>query len=276
MTTTKATAKSAATKKQAKRSATSAKAKAPAPSARTSFPDARMLSGVAVLLSAAALIAATMTGGGSNRADMEAAVKSYIEQNPGYVLDVLTNHNQQLAEDARMQAVNLVKSNDGRTVLGNPDGDVTIYEFADYNCGYCKRAFVDLMNLVQEDGNIRVVIKEFPILSEGSMVAARFALAAAELGKFEEMHLALMNWPGRIDASAVDQVLAQTGIDAAALQAIIDKGEVDQIIAENRQLANAINATGTPAFVIGDQIIPGAIQKEQMQQLVKEARASRG
>ena len=204
------------------------------------------------------------------------AVQRFIEENPQLIIETLNQHATLQAEAERLQSVNLAKTNDGRTVMGNPAGDVTIYEFSDYNCGYCKRVFVDLMRLVKDDGNIRLVVKEFPILSEGSVAAARYALAAAEIGKFEEFHRAAMEWPGGINQHAVDQIVTGLGIDKAALESEISTGTIDSIIAENGRIAKELRLTGTPAFIIGNTIVPGAIRYDDLRKLVKQARNDAG
>lgn len=209
---------------------------------------------------------------GPDEDEINQMIRTYIAENPGFVLDVLTQHNLKQRDAARQQAINLVKVNDGKTIIGNPDGDVTIYEFSDYNCGYCKRVFADLMDLVREDGNIRLVIKEFPILAESSTQAAQISMAAAELGRFEEVHTALMQWPGRLDGAAFSRILADAGIDPGAIQAEISKGEINARIAETRSVAEALNIGGTPAFVIGNEIAPGAISRSEMAAMVARAR----
>ncbi len=207
-----------------------------------------------------------------DNADFEA----YIRQNSGLIIEILTNHNIQQAENERQQSLNIVKINDGNTVIGNPDGDVTIYEFADYNCGYCKRVFTDLMAVIREDGNIRLVVKEFPILSESSLVAAQISLAAAELGKYEIVHEKLMGWNGSLNDEVFNQVLSEAGLSRSDIDAVIAKGEIDKIIANNREAATAIGVQGTPAFVIGDNFVPGAIGKAQFQALIAEMRPNAG
>jgi len=177
------------------------------------------------------------------------------------------------AEQERQQGVNLVKLDDGKTILGNPNGDFTIYEFSDYNCGYCKRAFNDVQQLIASDDNIRVVIKEFPILSESSKQAAEISMAAAELGKFEEVHTALMTWQGRLDDSVFDQVIRDAGLNRDDINAIIAKGEIEEKLASIRQAAQAIQVSGTPGFVIGNAVVPGAISSQEMAQIVAEERA---
>ena len=205
--------------------------------------------------------------------DVDSQIEAYIRANPGLILEVVRKYSTERAEQERQQAVNLVKLDDGKTILGNPDGDITIYEFSDYNCGYCKRAFNDVQDLIASDGNIRVVIKEFPILSETSKQAAEISMAAAELGKFEEIHTALMTWQGRLDDSVFDQIIGDAGLNRDEINAIIAKGEIEEKLNSIRQAAQAIQVSGTPGFVIGNAIIPGAISSQEMAQIVADERA---
>ena len=205
--------------------------------------------------------------------DVDSQIEAYIRANPGLILEVVTQYNMERAEQERQQAVNLVRLDDGNTILGNPNGDITIYEFSDYNCGYCKRAFNDVQDLIASDGNIRVVIKEFPILSETSKQAAEISMAAAELGKFEEVHTALMTWQGRLDDSVFDQIIRDAGLNRDEIKAIIAKGEIEDKLNSIRQTAQAIQVSGTPGFVIGNAIIPGAISSQEMAKIVAEERA---
>ena len=201
-----------------------------------------------------------------------ATIKAFIEENPALIAKTLTNYSQQAQAEAHAQALNLIKAHDGKTIIGNPDGDVKIYEFSDYNCGYCKRNFAELMEVVKRDGNIRLVIKEFPILSESSVMAARYALAAAELGAFEEFHSALMTHSGRINENVLNDLIAKLGLDLNTITAELAKGEIDQIIANNHNAAGAMRIQGTPAFIIGETLIPGLISKSQLQDLITQAR----
>ena len=205
--------------------------------------------------------------------DVDSQIEAYIRANPGLILEVVTQYNMERAEQERQQAVNLVRLDDGNTILGNPNGDITIYEFSDYNCGYCKRAFNDVQDLIASDGNIRVVIKEFPILSETSKQAAEISMAAADLGKFEEVHTALMTWQGRLDDSVFDQIIRDAGLNRDEIKAIIAKGEIEDKLNSIRQTAQAIQVSGTPGFVIGNAIIPGAISSQEMAKIVAEERA---
>ena len=230
------------------------------------------------LVAAAAVVAAAggSRGPGAGAEAVEEAVRRFIAENPQFVIDTLNRHAREQAEAGRRQALDLVRANDGMTVMGNPDGDVTIYEFSDYNCGYCKRVFGDLMRLVEEDGGIRLVVKEFPILSEGSTTAARYALAAAAMGRFGEFHRAAMAWPGRIDRDAVDRIAAGLGFDRARLEAGLADGGVDAILEENGRLARGLGLSGTPAFVVGDSVVPGAVGLAEFRDLVARARSRAG
>jgi len=199
-------------------------------------------------------------------------IETYIRNNPELIVEVLTQYSIDRDKADQQQGINLAKSGNDQTVMGNPDGDVTIYEFSDYNCGYCKRSFASLMNVIKADGNIRVVIKEFPILAETSVTAARLTMAAAELGQFEALHSELMMWPGRLDDRAFEVILGKVGLERKDLEAIIAKGEIDARIQQTRQAAAALKINGTPGFIIGDAVIPGAIDENELARLVAEAR----
>lgn len=202
----------------------------------------------------------------------EAEIEAYIRANPELILKVLQDYALNKQQDDFQAAIDSVKSHSVKTAFGNPDGDVTIYEFADYNCPYCKRSFAELAELVREDGDIRVVVIEFPVLDASSMDAALLGVAAAELGKYEELHTALMQWHGRIDDDVLAEVAANLDLDADALKALTDSESTRGVINENRELAQRLNINGTPAFVIGDQLIPGAIPKAEIKKLIAETR----
>ena len=265
-----------AKKARAKSAPTTTPAAAPATPAEAKSKNTMLLPMMLGAILIGVVLGMTFNSGSSSMSDreFEAKVEAYIEANAGAVIDMLNNHVRQQADADRAQAINLVKANDGDTVLGNPDGDITIYEFSDYNCGYCKRAFNDVMAALEEDGNIRLVIKEFPILSESSTIAAQLSMAAAELGQFEEFHTALMNWSGPLNDDAFTQITDELGMDLTALGQIIAKGEIDATIAETQELARSINITGTPGFIIGNEIVPGYIPKDQILELVRKARES--
>ena len=204
--------------------------------------------------------------------DVNAQMTAFINDNPQLILDSVRTYSARMEREAQDQALNLVRANDGNTVMGNPDGDITVYEFSDYNCGYCKRSFNMLMELARQDGNIRIVIKEFPILAQSSVDAAKLAIAAGEIGKFEAFHTAVMTWQGGLDDLAYASIAEAAGTSVDELNSILDGLDTDAIINDNRNAAQQLNISGTPAFIVGDTLVPGAVSLEEMQELVKAAR----
>jgi protein-disulfide isomerase len=157
-------------------------------------------------------------------------------------------------------------------VLGNPDGDVTVVEFFDYNCPYCKRAATDVKGLLAADGNVRLVQREWPILGEGSLFAARAALAARAQGKYEDLHWALMADQTRKDEAAVLRIAQSVGLDLERLKADMASPEVDEHIAVSSSLAKTLGFTGTPSFVIGTQALFGYVPQAELEEMVRGAR----
>ena len=157
-------------------------------------------------------------------------------------------------------------------VLGNPEGDVTVVEFFDYNCPYCKRAATEVKSLLAADGNVRLVQREWPILGEGSLFATRAALAAREQGKYEEMHWALMADQTRKDEAAVLRIAVSVGLDLDRLKADMAAPEVDEHIAISSSLAKTLGFTGTPSFVIGTEALFGYVPQAELEELVRAAR----
>lgn len=157
---------------------------------------------------------------------------------------------------------------------GNPDGDVTVVEFMDYNCGYCKRAAPEVAKLLEQDGDVRLVYREWPILGDGSVAAARLALAAREQDAYEAMHDALMARP-RVTEQTALAVAQELGLDVVKLKADADAPKVAAHIDKSMALAQAIGVTGTPAFVIGDQFIGGLAPVEALLEAVATTRETR-
>ncbi len=209
---------------------------------------------------------------GVNQQHLNRHMADYISANPEAIENALIALNVERNQNARVQAVNLLSAGNDQTVIGNPDGDITIYEFSDYNCGYCKRAFADVMEVVKADGNIRLVIKEYPILAESSVDAARLALHAAEAGKFENVHQMLMQWRGSITSAMLEDLAATYGITSFA----ISNRNTDPVMATitgNYDLGQQLKIEGTPAFIIGGDIYPGAMGKDAIIKAVEKARA---
>jgi protein-disulfide isomerase len=213
------------------------------------------------------------------KAEIEAMVRDYILQHPEIILESVAI--MQAREDAEKNAAAkqaLVDNRDALErdpadpVLGNPDGDVTIVEFFDYQCGYCKTMMAPLMELVQEDGNIRLILKEFPILSPTSETAALASLAAARQGKYKDFHTALLSLRGRLTTEAIFQVALELKLDVDRLKTDMADPALQAQVRKSFGLAKALSIQGTPAFTIGDHVVPGAISKEQLADLVAQAR----
>lgn len=210
----------------------------------------------------------------------KALVAETLRENPELVLEALQALE---ARQAEMQAAaamavvteerGLLERDPNAPILGNPDGDVTIVEFFDYNCPYCKRAMPEVNALLAEDTNVRLVLREWPILSEGSAFAARAALASRQQGKYAEMHDALMTMRGKVEAEAVLRIAGEVGLDVEKLKIDMQSPEVEEHIATSIRLAEALGFNGTPSFVVGDQLIPGFVEKPQLVEAVTAARA---
>jgi protein-disulfide isomerase len=214
---------------------------------------------------------------------IEHIVRQYLLENPQVLVDALTAYQQRqrVAEEERQQqavvAHRAALNEDPSTpVLGNPAGDVVIVEFFDYRCGYCRRVVRDLRDVVEKDGKVRLVMKEFPILGPASIQAARAALASVKQGKYEAYHYALMTQPGDMSDPHLMEVAKMVGLDVDQLKTDMESDEIEAMIRRNHALAEALSIGGTPAFVFGDTLVPGAIDAETMRRLIAEARAKAG
>ena len=161
-------------------------------------------------------------------------------------------------------------------VAGNAEGDITMVEFFDYNCGFCKRAFGDVLSILESDKNLRLVVKEFPILGPGSIFASKAAIASKEQGKYWEFHVALMQSRGSLDEAKVISIAEKVGLDVDKLRADMNADRVTAEIDETYALANKLGVNGTPAFIIDDKLIPGAMGLQARQQQVASVRQSGG
>jgi len=160
----------------------------------------------------------------------------------------------------------------GSFVAGNRVGDITIVEFFDYQCGYCKRAFGPLMQALESDSRIRLVLKEFPILGPTSITASRAVMAAGRQGKYFEMHKALYESKGSLSDEKVIGIARDLGLDIKKLAADMKSPEIGKIIDRNYALADALGIEGTPAFIIGDKLYPGALDSERLEGILEEQR----
>ncbi|MES2143335.1 MAG: DsbA family protein [Pseudomonadota bacterium] len=206
-------------------------------------------------------------------------VAEALRENPELVLEALQalEARQAEAEAAAAAAVltdqrAMLERDPNAPVQGNPDGDVTVVEFFDYNCPYCKRAMPEVAALLKDDGQVRLVLREWPILGEGSAFAARAALASRKQGKYAEMHDALMGMRGKVEEQTVLRVAGEIGLDVDKLKADMQAPEVAEHIATSMRLAAALGFNGTPSFVVGNQLIPGFVETAQLAEAVTTAR----
>jgi protein-disulfide isomerase len=210
-------------------------------------------------------------------------VREYLLNNPGLLREVLQElEKKESADDSARQKVALKDNADQifrsslDLVAGNPNGKVTMVEFFDYNCGYCKRAMPDVMRMVEEDKDLRLVMKEFPILGPGSLVAAKAALASKKQGKYWDFHLAMLGRDGHVEADAVMEIAKSVGLDVQKLKADMESEEIGDIIEANMSLAQKLGIQGTPAFIVDETLIPGAIGYEALAASVKQVRDQGG
>ena len=157
-------------------------------------------------------------------------------------------------------------------VGGNPDGAITLVEFFDYRCGYCRRVMPTLETLIAENDDLRIVYKEFPILGPESVVAARAALAARAESGYEAFHAALMENDGSFERAQILEIARSVGLDAERLEQDMDDPIIDELIARNSDLARALGIRGTPGFVIGEQVIGGALPLDEFRTVIADAR----
>lgn len=219
----------------------------------------------------------------ADRAAFGEAVRAYLLDNPEVIVEAMTILQDRQAEAEAQADDQLVTANadlifnDGVSwVGGNPDGDITVVEFMDYRCGYCKKAAAVVEELVASDGNIRFILKEFPILGEESMTTSRFAVAVQQLHgaeAYKSVHDALMELRGAPDDATLTRLATDLGLDPAPIRARMDSEAVTQVIAANHALAESLVISGTPTFVIQGQMLRGYMELEGMRQIVADERA---
>ncbi len=218
----------------------------------------------------------------AERAQFRAEVRSYLMENPEVIMEAVNSLRDREAEAQAQADVNIVLDNaeaifnDGYSwVGGNPDGDITLVEFLDYRCGYCKKAHNEVAKLLETDGNIRLIVKEFPILGAQSVIASRFAVATKQVAgddSYKTINDALMAFNGEVSLTALRRLATTFGLDADAIEAQMDSDAVTQEIAQTRALAEILQITGTPTFVMQDEMLRGYLPYDQMLALIKEKR----
>ena len=210
-------------------------------------------------------------------------VREYLLENPQVIMEAVNALENRQAEQQAVADQQIVADNadalfrEGYSYVGgNPDGDITIVEFSDYRCGYCRRAFPEVEELISSDGNIRFIMKEFPILGEASVTSSRFAIATLmEAGDeaYKAVHDALITLEGEPSEPVLRRLADTLGLDAEAIIARMSDEEVTRRIQETRELATRLQINGTPSFVFGDQMLRGYVPLDGMRQLVDQIRS---
>jgi protein-disulfide isomerase len=192
-------------------------------------------------------------------------VRNYLTKNPEILVEMTTELDQRQQTEQAAQQQKVISENAEalfRSPLayaaGNPNGDVSVVEFFDYNCGFCRRALPDLIKLVDNDDKVRVVFKELPIFGDESEGAAKAALAAGKQGKYFEMHQKLFSEPGKADKDKALKIAQELGLDVPQLEKDMDDPSVQEALDEAKALAQKLGLQGTPLYLIGDRIVPGA------------------
>lgn len=213
---------------------------------------------------ASVTMAAEVNAATKQRGETEKIIREYLMKHPEVIRDALAQQQQrQAAVEAVAKKQALIAHRDelfndpASPVLGNPSGDVTVVEFFDYRCGYCKRGEPAVKALLANDKQIRLVLKELPILGPDSLLAAKSALAARSMGRYEEFHTALMV-SEKVDEAAIDALAASLGFDMARFHAERDSEATSAALDKTRALANNLGIEGTPAFIVGERLIAGA------------------
>jgi protein-disulfide isomerase len=213
------------------------------------------------------------------REEIGTIIKDYLLSHPEVMQDVMAElEKRQQSADAEKHRAAVAEnktalfSSPHQVVLGNPQGNVTMVEFFDYNCGYCKRAMADMLDLIKADGNLKFVLKEFPVLGEGSVEAARVAVAARMQDgtgkKYIEFHQKLLGGRGAADKMRALAVAKEVGFDMPRLERDMGSDEVKKTIEENMKLAEALGVSGTPSYVVGEEVVVGAVGLDSLREKI--------
>lgn len=219
----------------------------------------------------------------TDREAFRAEIRSYLMDNPEVLMEAIGVLEQRNAEEQANADADLIAGlsdeifDDGVSwVGGNPDGDVVLVEFMDYRCSYCRRAYDEVNQLIEMDGNIRFVVKEFPILGPDSLASSRFAIATRNVAgdaAYEVVHDALMTMRGAVNDDALARIAEDAGLDPEPILAAMNDEAVNEELRANRALAEKLAINGTPTFVMEGAMLRGYVPLDQMLMLVEDARA---
>jgi protein-disulfide isomerase len=215
------------------------------------------------------------------KTEVQDLIRSYLLDNPEILREIVAKleaKDKQAEDDMRGKALTGLAPEIFKTAadpsIGNPKGDVTVVEFMDYNCGWCKKSMAEVSTLLKADDKLRVVFKEFPIFGEHSEYAAKAALAAAKQNKYWELHQAMFSHEGQVTTDVVNQLAEGLGLDMAKLKEDIGSKDIGERIAANLQLGKLLAINGTPAFIIDDQVHGGYLPLDGMIASIAQVRAN--
>jgi protein-disulfide isomerase len=217
------------------------------------------------------------------RKELESIIKDYLLANPELLRDMsqILEQKEKLAENEQRKGALVSNAKQifrDKTdfVAGNPNGKVTMVEFFDYNCGWCKKGFPEVISLLDSDKDLRFVLKEFPIFGDDSEYAARAAIAAIRQGKYWDLHMAMFQHEGKITKDSVDEIAAGLGLKMDQLKKDMEDPAIAEILVRNRKLAESLAINGTPAFIIDDRLVPGYLPKTELASAINDVRAKGG
>jgi len=240
----------------------------------------------ALALSGAPMSASAQSFSDTQRGDIETIVRNYLIAHPEVLEEAMAElSKRQAAAEAAKHEAGVANNSDAifnsprNVTVGNKDGDVTFVEFFDYNCGYCKRAMMDMMELIKSDPKLKVVLKEFPVLSAGSVEAAQVGVAVRMQDptgkKYLDFHQKLLGGRGAADKARAMAAAKEAGLDMARLEKDVGSAEVRATLEENMKLAESLGMNGTPSYVIGKQIVIGAVGAESLKEKIGIARCGK-
>ncbi len=215
----------------------------------------------------------------AQKAEVEALVKEYILKNGDVLIQSVNNYQTKQQEEANKQSegkakelVAKLKTDKDVASAGNPEGDVLVVEFFDYNCGYCKKAYEEIASLLKDDKNVRIVLYDMPILGPDSLEVSKWALASKKQGKYFEYHKELMTFQGAKDTATLKKLAEKAGLDADKLEKDKTDPAIEEEIKTHLKTAQELGIQGTPGFLINEKIFRGYIPYDAMQAAIKEAR----
>jgi len=252
------------------------------------MPSLRLLAPAlfALALFVAPQAASAQSFSGAQRGEIEKIVREYLIAHPEVLEEVMAElTKRQAAAESEKQQATIAKNADAifnaprGVTMGNKDGDVTFVEFFDYNCGFCKRAMADMMELMKNDPKLKVVLKEFPVLGQGSIEAAQVGVAVRMQDpggkKYLDFHQKLLNGRGQVDKARAMAAAKEAGLDMAKLEKDISSPEVRATLEENLRIADSLGMNGTPSYVIGKQIVIGAVGADALREKISNARCGK-